>query len=469
MRRSVGVPASLTVLIGLPFLIATVPAKPEAPAAVEPFAAALTVEADSDRGTTYVRVRAVGNQPAKKTSAVLASDDGLERGRVEPSDDEQACQKAAGRTVTHAMEKTTVWCLKLTNLPEHGEVAGTIAGVAQSSTEPATKLSLKVQRREAFWPDAFWWLGGGLVAGLLVALFVPWLTARVSRGRVGLLLGLNELRPVRERVKGLRAWADARSEDEDDAAVRAEVAKVMSDGPAKARDARSELETALREATALGEHPLKNSARKEARRIGHRVEDFLATDGTSVPHPATALKAAIEALVAHKTRLDELFFEMAEKLKPSCYPPEVGAARLAWARAERPDEIPAVGELVDQARYMLDKAVSTEDCLLKGVSAGGLEASTRSLTFGASAPLSLEAAGLFAVVGVWGLVTLLSVLVAVAFAGLTTYMAAYEAKPTFGSFAEEFALFTAALGSGVAATVLGLLAPWGDGIVAEGD
>jgi hypothetical protein len=54
----------------------------------------------------------------------------------------------------------------------------------------------------------------------------------------------------------------------------------------------------------------------------------------------------------------------------------------------------------------------------------------------------------------------LTVLVALGFAGVTVYEAAYAPKTSFAGFPDYFTLFSAALASGVAATVLGLLAYW---------
>jgi hypothetical protein len=58
------------------------------------------------------------------------------------------------------------------------------------------------------------------------------------------------------------------------------------------------------------------------------------------------------------------------------------------------------------------------------------------------------------------LLTAACIVVALAFSFFTTKTAAYDPNLSFGTDADYFALFSAALGSGVAATVLGLVANW---------
>ena len=55
----------------------------------------------------------------------------------------------------------------------------------------------------------------------------------------------------------------------------------------------------------------------------------------------------------------------------------------------------------------------------------------------------------------------------VAFAFVTTKIGSYDSNATFGTCKDYFVLFSAALGSSVAATVLGLLANWRPELSAE--
>jgi hypothetical protein len=58
------------------------------------------------------------------------------------------------------------------------------------------------------------------------------------------------------------------------------------------------------------------------------------------------------------------------------------------------------------------------------------------------------------------MLTLATCLVVLAFAGATVYEAAYDPNNTFATFPDYFKLFSAALASGAAASVIALLAYW---------
>ena len=457
MNRAVGVPASLAILVLTPFVIVGQPEKEEPPAPVE---SAITVAADED--AMFVKVRAAGKQPKAGQAATLASEDGRKSATVARSS-EPKCGNVTTRKVALGKHAATDWCLRVTEIPDHGQVVGTISGEGGvTASDPATVLELTVHRRHEFKGLPLYLLLASLATGLLLALLSPLLTRSIGLSRLGLLVARNEVAPVHERIRGLSDWVKARKAEGDGAAaLRDRLAPLLKSGPAKAREARRALRTALQGAPLGADHRLAKAADKEARRIGHEIGDFLDEKGDEAVHPATSLAGAVTAMKELKADIDAAETDMTNDLREDCWPTEkLSAARLAWKRVESAEEVSDADAAYDALRTAVDEAYGKSGCTEVGVTRK--EGAVR--MFGGAidtSPLELgETAAWKLLLGVWGLITLLAIGVSLAFAGVTIALAAYDAKETFGSWQDYFELASAGVTSGAAATVLGLLAPW---------
>ena len=458
MTRALGIPASLAVLVVVPLLVAPAPTPTsEAPKPVE---SKLTVQADDTHSRTYVHIEAAGAPPTQE--ATLASDDGLESGRAAPAPAKK-CADVPLRQLAGDAGNMQPWCLELAGLPGHGQVVGTIAG---EEGKPSTELELTVKRRADFATEGpLLLLVLGLLTGIVVAVAVPWLSARVGGGRLGFVLATNALAPLARRIGGLADWVTARRAAGDTSeALREKIQPVVDHGPAEAAKARAALDASLQGDPLGPAHPLALAARREARRTDHVIGDFLDAKGDQATHPAATLQAAVTTMKTRKSELDAMQTEMERALKPDCHPPEVPAARIAWARAGHAEDIAGVDEAVTAARKALYLKLATDDCLVAGAEKSAASWDRERSFGGLGVPelLSLPGTRLLSVLVLpWMVATLLCIVVALAFAGVTVALAAYDAKPEYGTWQDDFSLFSAALASGAAGTVVGLLAPWG--------
>lgn len=458
MTRAIGIPASLAILVIAPFLIAGAPKTKEPPAPVE---SALTVQADD--ATMFVKVHAAGNQPRPEAVATLASEDGLKTATVKAKD--AKCGEAPTRKVALGAEASTDWCLQLTGLPDHGEVTGNITGAGgATATEPATKLTLTVRRRHSFCGLPLLALAGSLLLGLLLALFSPFLTRHVGLTRLGLLMARNEIAPVDEKISGLQDWVTTREAAGDSAStLREQLQKLLKNGPKEAKNARGELRAALKDDALGAKHPLARAADKEAKRIGHRIGDFVDGQGEPAVHPATQFALAVASMVDLKADIDAAEIDMNEWLKEECRPTDkLSGARLAWKRVATAQDVHDVDAPYQHLRAAIDEALGKPECAQPGAEGAAGAGAARSFKgLAAGVALTLGKTGLVTLLlGVWGLMTLGAIVVSLAFAGLTVAVASYDANNTFGSWQDYFGLVAAGLASGAAATVLGLLAPW---------
>jgi hypothetical protein len=213
------------------------------------------------------------------------------------------------------------------------------------------------------------------------------------------------------------------------------------------------------------------AARKEARRTGFVMSDFVGEDDKLRTTPvAVGWKIGLEQLAAKRDQLKTLETDIATKLKPECRTAPTNA--LAQARAllgtvDEPDDVEGISAAVTDAQAAYNVAWDNRDCRIAALADATREAPVESVEV--SAPGAEEAApptfdlhgGLLraeTALG-WAGVVLAAAFVLV-LAGTTVYEAAYESKPAFAGFADYFALFSAALASSAATTVLGLLAYW---------
>jgi hypothetical protein len=439
LRRAVGIPTSLTVLIALPFLVSS--PKP-APKPAAPLEASVTL-ATEGTGTEFLQLRSPGSV---KADGYLASPDGRTGATVKKVG--QAACKGASRArpaETDADDPET--CLEISGLPKHGEVAGTVSVAGITDQDQGTTLTLTVQRRPEFVGSPLIVLIAGLLVGLMVALIPPWLASRIAGLRLAWLLWYAELQRAEDRIAGARAWAEDRLDGHTAAAVRGPLLLVVKQGPARARAARSALSAALDAAQLGSDHPLARKARAEAARNDHHISHFLDGEGNEIDHPAAALTADVNLLEALRVRIAALAAASAPW-------PELEVARRAWENASETGAIDHVAELV--------QAAADVQPMTRGVTERGLGRQ-------AVEQLPLGTARLIGLIGSAAALTIIFILVAVGFAVVTVYLANYEAEPTFGSFADYFALFSAAVGSSAAGAFLGLLAPWGASASRQGE
>ncbi|WP_224279802.1 hypothetical protein [Nocardioides lacusdianchii] len=453
MNKSLGIAGSISALVGIPALLALTSSAPEAK---DPTPGALTVSVSTD--TTRIRVEAPGTAPEEETTSLLASEDGKDTAIV-TSEPETSCAEVTKLYLSATEVATTSWCLSVTSLPSHGTVAGTMTGAGEGDR---TKLALKVQRRAAFTPLFRTWPFWVLVCGLLVALLSTSMLALLWTGiagtRLRLLVALNASRPVAERVDGVAAWVQQRRAKSATAAELVDpVSKAVQNGPKKAADARADLTQLLEEPeSALPDVELVTAAQREARRTDHQMADFYTVDGTEAVHPALVMADAIKTLAEYYKYLDDLEKE-AQSLPGNPHPRKLQVARFVLSRVRTLDDLKALKDALGEAREALDDARANSN--MDKVGLQGLRSAETGLDVDSSLP---PAAWLFAALGLAAL-TALAIAVTLAFAAVTVYVAGYDANPTFGSWQDGFKLFSSAVASGVAATVLGLLAPWRPG------
>ena len=384
----------------------------------------------------FVRLQAPGSFGAP---AYLASEDGSEGATVAKVAKEN-CRGAPIRPAGVDMDAGII-CLRISGLPDHGEVAGEV------EVGTGTALTLTVKRRaEFFWGLPAGVLGAGLLLGLLVTLVPAWLAAGIRRLRLEWLLWVNDNHSVAEQIAGARAWADDRIVDGKSAEeVRDALTPVIGNGPAKARSLRSELGKELDKAKLGADHPFARKAREEAARSDHHVSHFIDASGEQATHPAADMIASARLLKALDDRLDKLESERPDPGRPN----ELLVARRSWQTASEKEAINHVVDLVTKAEDAMPTARST----------------TREV--GEPVDSTLGNVTLIALIGGALVLTALFIAVAIAIAAVTVYVAVYDAKPTFGSWQDYFALAIAAIGSSAAGAVLGLLAPWGAGAPAK--
>jgi hypothetical protein len=447
MIRSIGVPAALFVIVGLPFIVA--PPEQEPPA---PREGALTVNLEGGTGESgespaFLKVVGPGAQPTKAT--VLNDPTGTDTADVSfPTGGE--CDDAPP---LYAFPAGDEWCLRLTSVETGREFAGTV-------TTDAAKLALTVARRDRFWgwPAAF--IALGFVAGLLV-LIVP----RALRSlTVSALLSNRLASKEAKQIRGLGDWVRHRIDAGDKSAdVLRLVDKVLESGLDQASEARATLKDALAKEP-IGAHKYAVKAGAVATATTHDVSDFLTAEGKERPfHPAAEWKAGLDRLHQAKTDIDEYDGRIKSQLKKECRQvPEthLGEARTTWSEIDAPDEVTRIDSRLEALRTSYENAFSDRDCKAAGVSGAG--APLREWLGGRLeiADLVLTGSGRSLLMSGAVLLTVMCILAALAFAFFTTKTASYDPKSSFGTSADYFALFSAALGSGAAATVLGLLANW---------
>lgn len=459
------VPAALVVLIGVQVLFA--PPEKDEPV---PAKGTLTLNLEGDEGwkePEIVKVSAMGDPPT--TASTLRDVTGRHTATISPvaatecPDTMRALVAIAGGTAD--------WCLRAEKVAAGHELSGEIKGTGGV-------ITMTINRRDAFTPGPAAWLALGLFLGLLVIL-VPVGLRRVVRWIVlNRLLARNRQTPEDRQISGLKEWVQGRLDagaTHDEAIAAAN--EMLTHGPRRAAGARTELAAQLKKSTLPAGHPFRVGAAKEAdkgtkpdaEKPTHAATDFYNGNGEErKQHPAAEWLAGLERMDAHQDELARREKEIEDTIEPGDRTEpnkQLNEARQTFDRIEKPSKVTRMDKRLDdlitaiedaqasalpeeeRRRWQMGRAAAGADRRARG----GLETVI---------PLGLSAGTLagwtfFATLG-----TAVVVAVTVIFAWYTVKTAAYEPKLTFNSFEDYFALFSAALGSGAAASVLAIVGYW---------
>ena len=441
-----GAGAAAIALALLPAVIATAPGKPEVPEA-----SAIVVELTGSQGGADPYALAV-TASGTPSPATLRDETGLHTGKVIalPA---QNCAKAPRRRAFETTDAKDTWCLGLQDVDAGSELSGTVEATG------GAELPLVVRRRDGFWWKPFGVLILGLLVGGAATLLPAWLTRKV-RSHV-----LRDLILEGKAVAGLPAWVASRErEGVDLESLINEVGWTLEHGPPVTEEAWGKLRAAIKSAREAGvAHPLLAAAEKAGSNGAVRMADLY--DG-----PLRRGKHVDEARADQVDRLHAVHTELASA--------EQAVRRLRENVREELERLLRVANLRYRGLKSLDDLASLDEPLEK-LQAAIVEA--RAAVMAASEgfrPISPEESdvstaprGQLETTGTTegrrrgakialGLLTLLLVLLLPVYAVLSVRHAAYAPKPLFHDFGDYFDLFAAALASGVAAAVIGLLSIW---------
>jgi hypothetical protein len=447
------------VLVGLPSAITAAGSKPE-PAA-EPAKGALTIRLEGDAGGAepeYVRVAAPAPTPAKPIA--LADAEGLRTASATPSDD-AGC---AAALIRHAglVEGPDPWCLKIESVDIGYELKGT--------TAPATpELALSVTRRPLFTERPLVVAIAGLICGFLVLLLPVNLRALIKETLLWRLLERNRTAEPEEKIEGLETWVqESRKLSNDAATILGFIGPVVKRGPTEARAKRAKLLDAVKGSSVAATHPYRVAATNVAETPTHKIGDFLKADGTPATHPADTWETGLEGLEEVQKKLESEKQRIEDTIKDEQDCRKVPLAKLKTATDHfgaiaDPDHVDddELKALMVRLRDAITAAAEDFHCSKGVAEASGAAAGLKALVWPVGEALPKVA--LVSVLALGAALTLLACLVVSAFAIANVYATVYIPKPAFGTCADYFALFTAALASGAAVAVVGFLGYWREG------
>jgi hypothetical protein len=470
MRRLVGIPVALFVIVAVPTLVGQQPAEQTAAnkAQPAPAEAKLTVRLEGGEGAgtkpTHVAVLVAGPQPAAATTLVDAS--GERRGTVISSPG--ACNQINGRSTGVGQDR---WCLGLSDVAKGAELSGTVGGTG-------TKLTLTVTRRDPFCPWPLVVLLAGIGIAAVAALAPKGLKRFIRRVALARLLEQNREASANETIAGLDGWVAAQlAAGTDPSKVFSTIAPVVKNGPNQARTARQQLQTALSEDPLGAGNPFATGARQEAERTDHRVGDFLEESGkTRAQHPASKWRDGVLKMSANRDELEQAERDINKLIKPECRATALQAlslARVTYGRIMKPDQLTEVDAPLDALHKAINETLAKEDCRAETedveLSQENIEMGWQNFRFRGvlrrglpepSEQLELGSAGLGASLIAAIVLTAIFCLLVITFAAVTVEEAVYRDNHTFAGWHDYFKLLSAALASGAAATVLGFLAYW---------
>jgi len=248
------------------------------------------------------------------------------------------------------------------------------------------------------------------------------------------------------------------------------LSKVVPAGAHAVRTARAQLASAL-DATSL---PVTSAylapARKEANRSELCVSDVIDEQNAVRPSGGRAEDwlAGLRMLENGHEALRNLRSAVESHIKPGCGAPfeALADAEGKLDAIETPDDVADLQRLIDAAKAAYKSALRDRRCVLRGVDSAEMvraveaRSGVEDLSFGIPRPIDLPAPALATAVVLARIATALVIAAILGLAGLTVYLAAYDAKPLFAGWRDWFALFSAMLASTAAAAALGVLAYW---------
>lgn len=462
MTRASQAAIAVVVVAGVPVLVGQVAQPPEAPKATETSLTANLESSETDGNSAELRVVTDGAPPSEP--AVLTDDGGRHpvtvRGQAA-----SACSALEARRATSA-ESGTEWCLLLNGLDDGRNVSGAVAS-------SGTTLALTVNRREPIWPWPLFAALGGLVVGALIFLIPRWLRGQVRTALLTELLDENDFAGEERKVEGLRDWVaarrDAGAKDNDLLPV---LSGVVKRGPPAARRARHELAEAIRVTPVSASHRFVTAARAAAERRDHKLTDFLKPDGAVRDvHPAREWLAALAQLAQIEVELGARQREIESTLvvgdcrtKPEA---ALATATAAFSSADSAKEVDDLEAKLDEVEQAIEVARQEPGCTggnERLFAAGGATIRVAGPAAPPAEMLDLGTSGLprpvTPSIALLRRITIALGFVLTGWALLALYLGVYEPKPAFGTTADFIALITAAIGSGAAGAVLGLVAIW---------
>jgi hypothetical protein len=338
-----------------------------------------------------------------------------------------------------------------------------------------------------------------LALGLAAAFFVTWFAKGLERLIGGLrladLLDRNA-RAQANTIDDLDTWVNGKLKSGDSATtVLSALAKLPPNGARAVREGRQALATALAASGIPSGAAYRDTAQEEAGRPDVNVDDLL-DDGKAKPVRAQQLLEGLNQLDADTKLLSDLEADVNAHLVEACRKKpleKIVAAQTVLTTIDTPERIAELTQPLTEAKVAYAVATRRPDCLAVRAAvsraahetAVGAYLRASGIDFGVEEligqftdateekvetifervralpqPVHLRGKQLRRETRLGKALTALAIVAVGVFTVLTVWQAAYASKPDFAGFADYFALFSAALASGAAASVLGILAYW---------
>jgi hypothetical protein len=455
--RASALPATLVVLVLFPFVVAVGSAGSTDRQREEPKEASLTAYLALPPGfdlerPLYVKVRAPGQAPNDPVTLLDAA--GLNVATVTKAKNEDCSDVRLRVIASTSSASSTDWCLEIRGLNAGTEATGTIPG-------DATKLMVTVGVRHNWWGLPLAVAVLGLVAAFTVLIVPNRLRAFVKEVLLARALDRNDNAGV-ERITDLREWvAQQLRKGKTASDLLPIVVGVVEREPGQAVEARTQLTQALASATELpSTHQLRIAAQDEAARTDNRASDFLTEDGgLREKHPASLMVPMVQRMNEHATSLRGEQ-ERINQLKSHCRMQADDAmkkAKSAFDQVRAEDQLSALEQALNNLMNTVDTAFGRPDCVEREPGPRGARPRE---ALAPSTTLAIAPGGLRRALALAGVATFLVVATAITFAFVSIFYANYAPTQTFGTQTDYFTLFTAALGSTAAASVLATLMYW---------
>lgn len=457
VRGTNDVPAPVTITVQTP-----APAEPPAPIDAA-LSAHFTAQPGFSEPQSYrLFVRAQGSPPA---AGVLRSDDGSVTADVIPYESCAGEPRSIG--LSPEAEDLTDWCLRISELPSGIDVTGTLTGEGSGER---TALSLTIGARDNYWGWPLAMSFAGFAGSLIVLGWMSWLKKKVKSAQVDQILERNRQAGAAE-IHDLAEWVSEQKSDKkkSDAEILPTIHELITNGPHQMWRARDDLARSLRDSKIPNHHPFVVAAWAVVRPRTLYVKDFLDEEDK----PRASLEpsdwlASLQELEQIRDRLDLLWSDIIERLPDNgtqCRNDGAAAWRpadRAWKALAGPDGLSDLRERLNETATALRAIERRTECQPRPRD-GGLVAAG----FGSEVAIEFEGqAFLFSPPSYWTpirrarAITVITVVVAVAYAFLTIFFSVYLPKPTFGTVSDYWELLGAVTGSSLLAILLGVFATW---------